>query len=198
VLFLKISFTAIFAFFIFIISDFRNKAINPLFQQGWLIFMRTAYLIPLLCCLFFLWNLKTITILDCISLFLLIVGTLIVVASKKELGKRHSWAGYAAKEIDDFCISGIYAWIRHPIYLGIMVADIGIAFLIIPNFQINDQLAITFLIGSLITFIFLVISSVKETKFLTDKFGKPFTNYARRVYAFFPFRKFNETMDGDR
>lgn len=191
----KIVFTLVFCLFIFMISDFRNKNTNPLFLQVWLIIMRAGYLIPLLCSMFFLWKLTKLTIYDLISLFILLVGTLIVTISKRELGKRHSWAGYAAREADSFCVSGIYAWIRHPLYLGIIIADIGIAFLILPNFHFNLQLGLTFVIGSFFTYIFLVISSIRETKYLANKFGTAFVHYAQQVYAFFPLRKYKKVKE---
>ena len=98
----KIAYTTVFALFLLLISDFRNKKTQPLFTRGWLLLMRWGYLIPLLCSLFFLWKLQVLTISSSISVFILVLGTLIVAASKRELGKRHSWAGYAAKDSETF------------------------------------------------------------------------------------------------
>ncbi len=195
ILFLKIGYTLIFCFFIVMISDFRNKKTNPLFLQIWLIVMRAGYLIPLFSSMFFLWKLEKITVYALISLLILVGGTLIVILSKKELGKRHTWAGYTAREADSFCVSGIYAWVRHPLYLGIMVVDVGIAFLVIPNLNVQLQLALTFLIGSFFTFIFLVISSIRETRYLADKFGASFLRYAQQVNAFFPIKKYKGSSE---
>jgi len=186
----KIAYTTVFALFLVLISDFRNKKTKPLFTRGWLLLMRWGYLIPLLCSMFFLWKLEVITIASYISFFILVCGTLIVAASKRELGKRHSWAGYVTKDPETFCVTGIYAWVRHPIYVGIMVVDIGIAFIVIPNIAFQLQLALTFLIGGVFIFVFLIVSSNRETKHLANKFGESFITYAQQVYAFFPLRKF--------
>lgn len=186
----KIAYTTAFALFLVLISDFRNKKTQPLFTHGWLLLMRGGYLLPLLCSMLFLWKLQMLTFAAYISFFFLVCGVLIVAASKRELGKRHSWAGYVAQDSETFCITGIYSWVRHPIYMGIMVVDIGISFIVIPNIAFQLQLALTFLIGSFFTFIFLIISSNRETKHLANKFGKSFINYAQQVCAFFPLRKF--------
>lgn len=157
--------------------------------------MRLGYLIPLSTSLFFVWKLQSLVFHDILAMVILCLGTILIVIAKKDLGKRHSWAGYASVEIDSFCLSGVYAWIRHPIYLGIMIVDIGFSFIIIPNFDFNLQLALTFLIGTFFTFIFLVISSLRETKFLAEKFGQPFKDYSQQVYSFFPLRKYINPTD---
>lgn len=192
VLIFKILVTLTYFIFIFFISDFQNKKTEPLFPKPWLTIMRIGYLIPPSCFLFFLWKLSKITLNSILTLSMLICGLLIVLIAKKELGKRHAWAGYAAKHSNDYCVTGIYAWIRHPLYLGIIVAVTGMAFIVIPGFNLQIQLACTYLIGSVITFIFLFISSNKETVYLSKKFGAPFINYARQVNAFLPIRKYRE------
>ncbi len=157
--------------------------------------MRVAYLVPQVSFLYFLWTLEEVRLFDLLGLIIVCAGVFIIALSKKELGSRHAWAGHAAYAVSDFCVSGIYAWVRHPIYLGIIVADIGMGFLVIPRLNVQLQLSLTFVIGCVITFIFIIVSSFKETKFLVKKFGQPFVRYALRVYGFFPLRKFSNLPD---
>lgn len=177
------------------ISDFRNKTTQALFLRIWLVIMRAGYLVPLICSMFFIWKLQKLSIYEAVGLGLLCLGTIIVFAAKIELGELHSWAGYATLKAERFCKTGIYSWIRHPLYLGIMIVNIGIAFIVIPNFHFSLQISLTFLIGSFLTFLFLIVSSSKETKYLSEKFGNPFRRYATQVYSFIPLRKFNDTTD---
>lgn len=56
--------------------------------------------------------------LDFLALVLTFLGTVIVVKSKLDLGICHTWAGYC-KQPSELEVSGIYAYIRHPLYTGI-------------------------------------------------------------------------------
>lgn len=193
----KISVSVLFLLFIVSISDFRNKQTNPLFGRPWLRIMKYGYLIPQLSCLYFVWKLQSISYNLWICLFLMVVGILIVLSAKFELGNRHSWAGYVSTNSQDYCVTGVYAWVRHPLYLGIMVIVVGLGFVVIPNFMVQLQLACTYLIGSLITFIFLFISANRETEYLADKFGQPFLDYASQVKSFLPIHKYQPASISD-
>ncbi len=186
----KISVTLLFICFIASISDFRNKQTNPLFSRPWLRLMKFGYLIPQLSCLYFVWKLDFLNVQILVCPVLMLVGLIIVLSAKRELGNRHSWAGYASVIPKDYCVTGVYAWVRHPLYLGIMVFVVGLGFIVIPNFMVQLQLACTYLIGNLITFLFLILSAHKETRYLAEKFGEPFLDYASQVYSFFPIRKY--------
>jgi len=179
----------IFVVFMFFISDFRNKRTKPLIRQPWLGIMRVGYPIAPLSFSIFLITAEELFALDYVALSLIIIGTLVVIISKMALGKSHSWVGFSSLEIDDFCNTGIYSWIRHPLYVGIITAVLGTAFFVIPRGLEKPYLFIVYLIGTLFTFTFIANSSVKETEYLTEKFCEEYSNYQNQVSAFFPYKK---------
>ena len=116
----------------------------------------------------------------------MVFGTIIVIFAKSKLGKNHSWTGYSATNITNFTTTGIYNYIRHPLYLGIIIAVFGTALVVFPRYDVNLTIFIIYIIGMIFTFTFIFISSKKETEFLTEKFGKEFIDYVERVPSFFP------------
>ncbi len=73
---------------------------------------------------------------------------------------------------------GTYQIIRNPMYFGIIVF-FGIA--VIENFSYLR------LILFIILTIVLLLKIFMEEKFLTDKFGKTYTEYKLKTYCLFPF-----------
>jgi protein-S-isoprenylcysteine O-methyltransferase Ste14 len=74
-------------------------------------------------------------------------------------------------------ISGIYAWIRHPMYASVLLATLGVTLS-------------TGRLLSLVTFLALVgvlhVKAEFEDRMLQEKFGWQFSVYASRVPALFP------------
>lgn len=185
----KIIVVLVFLLFFVNISDFGNKNVKPLIRQPWLSIMRIGYPIAPLYFLYFLVSTNQLIATDYVALPMMSIGTTIVFSAKRTLGKRHSWTGFSSTEIDDFCKTGLYSWIRHPLYSGIAFAVLGTAFSVIPRGNTNLIIFILYLVGSILTFIFIGISSRKETDFLKEKFGKPYADYADQVYGFLPLRR---------
>lgn len=80
---------------------------------------------------------------------------------------------------DKFLVTdGLYKYIRHPQYLGILLATFG---LIVYKFS-----PISLLLWPVLVFIYYRLAR-KEEKFAQEKFGEQYTEYKRRVHMFLPF-----------
>lgn len=95
------------------------------------------------------------------------------------------WAnGYAIK-LTKLTISGPYAFVRHPLYLGTMLLVIGF------NIVLRINYAAAFFVIILISGIYYK-TIAKEEKMLIEKFGEVYIDYKKRVPAivpaFFPYR----------
>lgn len=176
----------LFIVFLLFVSDVRNKKTKPIIRQPWLTMMRIAYPIAPFCYLYFLFKVMETSLCDYAALLLMIIGTIIVIIAKLELGKNHSWAGYFANETSEFVTTGIYSFVRHPLYLGIVIAVTGTIFVVLPRLYLNMVLFLFYLVGMICSFVFMFISSLKETEFLLNKFGEPFKQYIDQVPAYFP------------
>lgn len=73
---------------------------------------------------------------------------------------------------------GLYAYVRHPLYFGIILLTAGY-FLVQPTVLAGAS-AITI-------FIYLIIGSRLEEKKLTEHFGTAYTDYCKRVKMLIPF-----------
>ncbi len=100
------------------------------------------------------------------------------------LGKMHSGSTSMGAQLylgHKLVTSGPYRYVRHPMYLGIMIAPFG-GLLLFHNW--------TMLLVSL-GFLFLPRRARREEQALAAEFGKEWQEYARKVPAFLPnfFRK---------
>jgi len=189
----KLVASAIFLIFAFFISDTKNKQTKPLIKQPWITIMRICYPISPLCYVFFLWKTTNLLVIDYLSLLMMVLGTAIVIAAKRKLGKNHSWVGYSSENVTQFTKTGIYKHVRHPLYLGIIIAVFGTVSVAIQNARNYPILFFVYLFGMVAIFLFMGISSKKETDFLIKKFGDDFIAYRNSVPAFFP--KFQKKDD---
>ena len=70
---------------------------------------------------------------------------------------------------------GLFAFLRHPQYLGYMMLAVGFSFL-------AQNLVVLFL--AIISIICFYIQALKEEKYCLDKFGKSYKDYLHRVPRF--------------
>lgn len=98
----------------------------------------------------------------------------------------HPKAHLDTKDIDYVARHGVYAWVRHPGYLGLILAFFGLAlaFGSIPALII--ALALTF---------YHYYLAIKEEKEMLKKFGKLYAEYMREVPdRFLPIRKIIQAL----
>jgi protein-S-isoprenylcysteine O-methyltransferase Ste14 len=93
--------------------------------------------------------------------------------------KKHRQAHEKSADIERIVQEGMFARIRHPLYLGIIVMNVGIA--------LAFGVVITLIIALLSVFHWIV-SALKEEEFLLQKFGNEYKRYMNNVkWRFIPF-----------
>jgi protein-S-isoprenylcysteine O-methyltransferase Ste14 len=105
------------------------------------------------------------------------LGLLLTLWARVVLGGNWS-SGVAFKEQHELIERGPYAYVRHPIYSGVLVMFLGIAIFrgIISGFILLA-----------IVFVGLWLKAVQEEKLLTRHFGETYLQYKGRVKALVPF-----------
>ena len=175
--------------FVGFISDFRKKTdMVPLVNEKITKLLKFSYFGPLIICGYTLANMDYLTYLDFLALALTFLGTFIVVKSKLDLGICHTWAGYC-KQSSELEVSGIYAYIRHPLYTGIHLFSVGELLTLARHTQ--WYLTLIAVIMGLFMISFLTITTSKETDYLTKKLGEHFIKYKEQVHPFLPIKKYS-------
>lgn len=109
--------------------------------------------------------------------FLTVIGAAFAIWARVELGR--NWSANVTQKADHELIqSGPFAWVRHPIYTGLLTALLGTA------------LAVDAGRGVLAFVIALVALWRKyrlEERFMTELFGAHYSAYRERVPALVPF-----------
>ncbi|RAK10236.1 protein-S-isoprenylcysteine O-methyltransferase Ste14 [Halanaerobium saccharolyticum] len=103
-----------------------------------------------------------------IGVFLIVLAFVLHGYSQKNLKQAHN----RSNEIKNIVTSGIYSKVRHPIYLSLIIMEIGITF----TFGIMWM----FLLVILFTYLH-ILTSIEEEKLLVKKFNKEYINYMNNV-----------------
>lgn len=174
-------------FFIFVSDQRRKKGMEPLVNKRFIYTFKIAYVIPFIFYIYVLLMLRDTLFIDYLALFFTSVGAFLVIKSKKDLGKLHTFTGYHIKNTK-LITRGIYAYMRHPLYTGVYLFIIGSAITLV----FHASLWMLIVIGILLLYIipFLIVMSIKETGLLEKQYGSEFFEYKRKVHAFLPLRKF--------
>lgn len=104
-----------------------------------------------------------------------ILGGLIIIlalAFHSWTHKEHKQAHARTKEIETLVTSGVYAKIRHPLYLSGIILNLGIA--------LAFGVLITFIIA-LLTVIHWILTSIKEEEILLQRFPDAYKHYKLSV-----------------
>ena len=110
------------------------------------------------------------------GLALTVAGLAITVWARIHLGQFWS-ARVGLKEDHQLIQSGPYAWVRHPIYTGILLAMAGTA-LAVGMWRALLALALAW-VG-------FILKSRREERLLSEKFGSEYMQYQRRTGALVP------------
>ncbi len=108
-------------------------------------------------------------------------GILILLIAFKSFNKSEFFGLEQLKEIEQpthLVTTGIYNYVRHPLYFGTIILFLGVFFLI-PT----AKLALI----NMLTFIYLKIGSRLEEKKLIAYFGQPYLAYKARVKGLIPY-----------
>ena len=111
-----------------------------------------------------------------LGLVLTAAGVAISIWARVSLGA--NWSGVVTLKDDHELIrKGLYRWIRHPIYTGILLAMIGTAMI---KGHLRGWL------GFLVMWAAFYIKARREEGFLRQEFGDGFEEHARHTGMFFP------------
>lgn len=117
--------------------------------------------------------------LQIVGLLLVILGVFTSISARKTLS--HNWthaAEYQIKKDHELVTKGVYRYIRHPIYAGLLVAYTG-AELILQSYL--------FIIVFLVIFLLIYIQGKQEEKILLKHFGKKYEEYMKKTKMLFPY-----------
>lgn len=118
-------------------------------------------------------------LLQILGLILLIGGISVGVSGRKILGTNWTHAAeYQIKKDHELITKGIYRYIRHPIYAGLIIMITG------TELIIQSHLFIAFFIASLFV---AFIQSKREEGILREYFGEKYIAYMKQTRMFFPF-----------
>ena len=159
----------------------------PLVNEKITKLIKLTYFGPLLICVYTMATMETVLPYDYLALTLTVLGTLVVVKSKFDLGICHTWAGYC-KTSSKLEVSGMYAYIRHPLYTGVALFSLGELAMLL--FHAPLFLTVTAFILGLLVVNFLTFAATKETAYLTKHLGDLFIKYKQNVHPFLPLRKY--------
>jgi protein-S-isoprenylcysteine O-methyltransferase Ste14 len=175
--------------FLFFISDIRNKkGMKSLVGEKRTLFMKIVYLFSAGAYIYVLATLDRLLVFDIAAFILTLSGTLLTMKAKLDLADSHTWTGYGM-ENRHLVTSGIYQYLRHPLYTGIFVFIIGGLAIILPRLP----WFLSFIVIAVVVYLlyFIIRSARLETRLLLDTFGKEFTDYQRQVHPFLPLRKYS-------
>lgn len=180
----------VFAAFVFYVFDIRHKkGMKPLVNGTWTSLMKLLALAMLVLYAYLLVTLEEIGRFDIVALVVTAVGTSLVMAAKLTLGRYHTWAGYHLPETT-IVSHGIYSRLRHPLYTGAILFEIGTFFVIFPRMSIYPTYVPAIIAGIFVYMIcFNIYLATCESKAMKQKFGKQFDEYKARVRAFIPINK---------
>ncbi|MFH1328265.1 MAG: methyltransferase [Candidatus Bathyarchaeota archaeon] len=175
--------------FVVFISDFRKKTgMVPLVNEKITKLLKFSYFGPLIICAYTLATMDYLSYFDFLAVALTVFGTIVVVKSKLDLGICHTWAGYCKKS-SELEVSGIYAYIRHPLYTGIHLFSVGELVTLTLHAQWYLTVVAVIMGGFMVSF--LTITASKETAYLTKKLGEHFLRYKEKVHPFLPIKKYS-------
>ncbi len=113
-----------------------------------------------------------------IGLAICIIGAAIALTARSYLGGNWS-AAVTIKQGHELIRSGPYAWVRHPIYFGLLIAAAGTA---IAFGQVRDWVAL------LVLTLAFRLKQLKEEQLLIETFGQQYRAYRQAVRnAMIPF-----------
>lgn len=113
-----------------------------------------------------------------IGLLFVCVGVATAFIAKKQLGKEWVYSAvYKSSPKEKLVTKGMYAYIRHPLYTGIVVSYVG-----------AELVAGSWLwVSALFIFIPFFYQARREEKFLMEKFGNQYKKYKEKTKMFLPY-----------
>lgn len=117
-------------------------------------------------------------IIQILAILICLKGLIICIAARRTLGKNWTNAkDYKHSPTAHLVSSGIYSYVRHPIYLGLILVFTG-----------SEMLANSYLIVLLpLLYLWLYNQAKKEEELLLVRFGKQYKGYLSKTKMFIPY-----------
>jgi protein-S-isoprenylcysteine O-methyltransferase Ste14 len=116
--------------------------------------------------------------LQIVGFLFIVIGVSVAISARKTLGT--NWAHafeYQIKQKQELVTNGVYKYIRHPIYTGLMLSLIG-----------GELLAQSYLVFGMIILVIGGYNQAKsEEKLLVAHFGDAYKKYMKRSKMFLPY-----------
>lgn len=116
-------------------------------------------------------------VLSIASSVLTLIGITIAIIARRRLGENWS-SGVVLKEDHELMTTGLYRYVRHPIYSGVLLMGLGTAVVM------GKVYAITVFV---VVLVFIGFKVRREEKVLTKHFPNEYPGYKSRVKAIIPF-----------
>jgi len=180
----------IFAIFVYYVFDIRHKkGMQPLVSGMWTKLMKLLAAAMLVLYAYLVATLQLIDWYAVVALVVTALGASLVMAAKLTLGRYHTWAGYHLPQTT-IVSHGIYSRLRHPLYTGTILFEIGAFFIIFPRVAVYPTyvpVAVACIFVYMICFNIYLASC--ESAAMKEKFDEKFDEYKARVRAFVPINK---------
>ena len=112
-----------------------------------------------------------------VVIVLLLVGLIIAILARRTLAG--NWSGQVALKKDHTLITtGLYQYIRHPIYTGMLMMILGTAL---------SQGTLGAVIGFLIILVGILFKLRDEEALMTEHFAEEYASYKKRTKILIPF-----------
>ena len=149
--------------------EFQNKSKDYIFVG-----------IQLILFLGFLWSGLTFDynshIISYLSILMMVLGFLIIIIAMLQLNKSLS-PFPSPVEGSKLITNGVYSYIRHPIYLGIIIGGLGLGFYLKDGYKL--------ILTCMLTVLFYFKSAYEES-LLLEKFPE-YSGYKKHTYRIIPF-----------
>jgi protein-S-isoprenylcysteine O-methyltransferase Ste14 len=110
------------------------------------------------------------------GVLLCVAGIAYATWARRHIGK--NWGmPMSVKERPELVSSGPYAYTRHPIYAGVIVALVGSAL----------AMSLWWLVGSVVAFVYFLYAATREEKTMIAEFPREYREYQRRTKMLIPF-----------
>ncbi len=185
-IFFKITQALVAVLLLFFVFDFRLRGERHLNAGTPLLvaLLFPAYAIGYLSVVLFF--LKSITVLDWVAFFISLTGLVLVIKARVDLKDRYAWPGQFRLNTQ-LVRNGIYAYMRHPIYIGVFMFVTGTLLTVIVHSVLWLGILMAIVAASLLAFVTLA-ARYEEVR-LQEELGEVYISYQCEVNAVLPFNR---------
>jgi protein-S-isoprenylcysteine O-methyltransferase Ste14 len=183
----KLTQLAVLAVFVRHAFDLRRKRGMVPLVAPWLTgLMKVVSCIVVTLYVYVLWRVDRLMATDALALLVTAAGATLVRAAKRDLGVSHTWTGYCV-DSPNLVVAGIYAYLRHPLYAGVYVFELGALCTFVPRAgMLPPGLIALAAVCLCYAIVFNAVMATLETRRMSAVFGEAFARYRARVRAFVP------------